>query len=182
MPARWRSARPTKTAPPPGSVATRPTTARLRRARSTYSSNELKRNGRALTWIVRALLCVTLTACGGGQSGSGDGGLPTSAPTPTPTPAPTPTPTPTATPTPTPTPAPTPTSSGCGDGVSTGTGPLISAQQAYVKASNTQALDGFGGALALSGKGNVLVVGARGDWNGGNGFAALTGDPPTSTG
>jgi hypothetical protein len=135
----------------------------------------LKRNGRALTWIVRALLCVTLTACGGGgESGSGAGGSPAPALTPAPTPAPAPTPTPT--------PAPTPTPSGCDDGVPTGSGPLFSAQQAYVKASNAQALDGFGGALALSAKGNVLVVGARGDWNGGNGFAALTGNPPTRSG
>jgi FG-GAP repeat len=70
----------------------------------------------------------------------------------------------------------------CGDGVSTGVGPFISAQQAYVKASNAQALDGFGGAVALSANGNVLVAGARGDWKGDNGFAANTGAAPTSTG
>jgi len=36
------------------------------------------------------------------------------------------------------------------------------AQQAYVKASNTSAFDFFGGAVALSGDGNTLAVGARG--------------------
>lgn len=36
-------------------------------------------------------------------------------------------------------------------------------QQAYVKASNTEALDNFGSALALSENGNTLVVGAPGE-------------------
>ena len=68
----------------------------------------------------------------------------------------------------------------CGDGVPTESGPLISAQQAYVKASNARTLDGLGGALALSANGNVLVVGARGDWNGANGFAAIHGGAPST--
>ena len=37
------------------------------------------------------------------------------------------------------------------------------AQEAYVKASNTGASDGFGGALALSDDGNTLAVGATGE-------------------
>lgn len=36
-------------------------------------------------------------------------------------------------------------------------------QQAYVKASNTQTSDGFGDAVALSGDGNTLAVGATGE-------------------
>jgi FG-GAP repeat len=68
----------------------------------------------------------------------------------------------------------------CGDGAPTESGPLMSAQQAYVKASNARALDGFGGALALSANGNLLVVGARGDWNGANGFAAIHGGAPST--
>lgn len=36
-------------------------------------------------------------------------------------------------------------------------------QQAYVKASNTNALDAFGGAVALSADGNTLAVGATGE-------------------
>src|ERR1700741_830272 len=68
----------------------------------------------------------------------------------------------------------------CGDGAPTESGPLMSAQQAYVKASNTRALDGLGGALALSANGNVLVAGARGDWNGSNGFPAIHGGAPST--
>jgi hypothetical protein len=36
-------------------------------------------------------------------------------------------------------------------------------QQAYVKASNTETLDGFGGSIALSADGNTLAVGALGE-------------------
>jgi hypothetical protein len=61
---------------------------------------------------------------------------------------------------------------GCSDGASTGSGPLFIQQQAYVKASNTQASQGFGGDVALSANGNLLVVGARGDWDGSSGFPA----------
>ena len=61
---------------------------------------------------------------------------------------------------------------GCSDGTSTGSGPLFTQQQAYVKASNTQASQGFGGDVALSANGNLLVVGARGDWDGSSGFPA----------
>ena len=37
------------------------------------------------------------------------------------------------------------------------------AQQAFVKGSNTEAFDEFGGSVALSGDGRMLVVGARGE-------------------
>ena len=37
------------------------------------------------------------------------------------------------------------------------------AQQAFIKGSNTEAFDEFGGAVALSGDGRTLVVGARGE-------------------
>jgi len=114
------------------------------------------RNGKFITWTLRFVLLVALAACGGGGGelpGPLDGGGAAESGV-----------------------------DGCGDGIPIGTGPVFSAQQAYAKASNTRALDGFGGALALSGNGNVLVAGARGDWDGFNGFAALTGDPQTSTG
>jgi hypothetical protein len=120
-------------------------------------SAEMRRNGKFITRALRILLLATVTACGGG--GGGGGGE-----------------------------APAPgggsgiggDTSGCGDGAPTGSGPLLSAQQAYVKGSNAQALDGFGGALALSANGNVLVAGARGDWNGSNGFAAIHGGSPST--
>jgi hypothetical protein len=57
----------------------------------------------------------------------------------------------------------------------------LSAQQAYVKAANAKALEGFGGALALSANGNVLVVGARADWNGSTGFDANLPDDSQSS-
>ena len=37
------------------------------------------------------------------------------------------------------------------------------AQQAYVKGSNTQAFDEFGGSVGLSRDGRTMVVGARGE-------------------
>ncbi|MGI9305003.1 MAG: FG-GAP repeat protein, partial [Gammaproteobacteria bacterium] len=43
-------------------------------------------------------------------------------------------------------------------------------QQAYVKASNTRANDVFGNAVSLSGGGNTLAVGARGEDSGGAGI------------
>lgn len=50
---------------------------------------------------------------------------------------------------------------GCGDGASFPPGPAgVSALRAYIKASNTEAADEFGRALALSGDGNTLAVGA----------------------
>jgi len=39
--------------------------------------------------------------------------------------------------------------------------PFVSQQQAYIKASNTAALDVFGGTVAMSSDGNTLAVGAR---------------------
>src|SRR6202008_2342040 len=63
----------------------------------------------------------------------------------------------------------------CGDGAPTESGPLMSAQQAYVKASKTRAFDGLAGALALRANGSGLVAGARGDWIGSHGFAAIHG-------
>jgi hypothetical protein len=42
-------------------------------------------------------------------------------------------------------------------------GPSGWSQQAYIKASNTEALDQFGGALALSSDGSTLAVGATGE-------------------
>ena len=127
-------------------------------------------NGKLISWTLLVLLLVALAACGGGGGeapGLLDGGD-----------------------------APGGTvgigvgagggggsTDACGDGVPAGTGPLFSEQQAYVKASNAQASEGFGGALALSANGNVLVVGARGDWDGANGFAAIQDDDSqTSTG
>jgi trimeric autotransporter adhesin len=44
------------------------------------------------------------------------------------------------------------------------------AQQAYVKASNTEAADGFGSSVALNGDGNTLVVGAPGEDGAGTGI------------
>jgi len=41
----------------------------------------------------------------------------------------------------------------------------IWSQQAYIKASNTGADDGFGGSLALAANGNTLAVGARGEFS-----------------
>jgi hypothetical protein len=46
------------------------------------------------------------------------------------------------------------------------------AQEAYVKASNTDAWDSFGWSVALSGNGDVLVVGAPGEASAGRGLAA----------
>ncbi len=43
------------------------------------------------------------------------------------------------------------------------------AQQAFVKGSNTEAFDEFGGSVALSGDGRTLVVGARGEDSGAQG-------------
>lgn len=118
------------------------------------------RNGKFITWTLRVVLLVALAACGGGGGeapGPLDGGGAAEGGV--------------------------GSGDGCGDGVSTGTGPFFSEQQAYVKASNAQASEGFGGALALSANGNVLVVGARGDWDGSNGFAAIQDDDSqTSTG
>ena len=53
--------------------------------------------------------------------------------------------------------------SSCGGATGSGTAavPLVSQQQAYIKASNTDALDVFGGAVAMSSDGNTLAVGAR---------------------
>lgn len=50
------------------------------------------------------------------------------------------------------------------------------AQEAYVKASNTDAGDGFGHAIALSGDGNTLVVGAPGEDGGISGIEVGQGD------
>ena len=71
----------------------------------------------------------------------------------------------------------------CGDGLTAPSRSFFSAQQAYVKPASAEARAGFGGALALSAGGNVLVVGARGDWDGSNGFAAnLDDNSQSSTG
>ena len=43
------------------------------------------------------------------------------------------------------------------------------AQQAFVKGSNTEAFDEFGGSVALSGDGRILLVGARGEDSGAQG-------------
>ena len=50
------------------------------------------------------------------------------------------------------------------------------AQQAYVKASNTAGFDSFGQSVALSGDGNVLVVGAEGEDSGATGINANQAD------
>ena len=42
-------------------------------------------------------------------------------------------------------------------------------QQAYIKGSNTQAYDEFGGSVALNRDGRTLVVGARGEDSGATG-------------
>ncbi|MEZ4282115.1 MAG: FG-GAP repeat protein [Myxococcota bacterium] len=51
-------------------------------------------------------------------------------------------------------------------------------QQAYVKAGNTDAGDGFGGSVALSDDGNLLVIGASGEDGAGTGTLA---DPNSDT-
>ena len=50
------------------------------------------------------------------------------------------------------------------------------AQQAYIKASNSEAYDGFGLRLALSGDGQVLVVGATGEDSSATGIGGNQGD------
>ncbi|MFZ5876522.1 MAG: integrin [Nitrospirota bacterium] len=49
-------------------------------------------------------------------------------------------------------------------------------QQAYVKASNTESADGFGGAVAVSGDGDTLVVGATGEDSNATGIDGAQGD------
>jgi hypothetical protein len=49
-------------------------------------------------------------------------------------------------------------------------------QQAYVKASNTRTLTGFGGGLALSGDGNTLAVGSDGESSAATGIGGNQGD------
>jgi hypothetical protein len=49
-------------------------------------------------------------------------------------------------------------------------------QQAYVKASNTELGDGFGGAVALSSNGNTLAVGATGEDSSATGIGGTQGD------
>jgi hypothetical protein len=44
------------------------------------------------------------------------------------------------------------------------------AQQAYVKASNTESADSFGGQVALSADGDTLAVGASGEWSSATGI------------
>jgi hypothetical protein len=46
----------------------------------------------------------------------------------------------------------------------------MGSQQAYIKASNTDANDFFGGALSLSGDGSTLAVGASGESSGATGI------------
>ncbi len=53
-------------------------------------------------------------------------------------------------------------------------------QQAYVKPSNTDALDEFGAALRLSGDGNTLAVGATGESSAATGIDAIQGDNSAS--
>ncbi|HEY6862394.1 MAG TPA: hypothetical protein VI319_00710 [Burkholderiales bacterium] len=50
-----------------------------------------------------------------------------------------------------------------GDGSGGDSGSGISGQQAYVKASNTDSNDEFGFAIALSGDGSTMAVGAYGE-------------------
>jgi hypothetical protein len=53
-------------------------------------------------------------------------------------------------------------------------------QQAYIKASNTQANDAFGGAVALSGDGRTLAVGAVGEDSNAPGVNGVQGDNSAS--
>jgi hypothetical protein len=55
-------------------------------------------------------------------------------------------------------------------------------QQAYVKASNTWANDAFGGALAISGDGSRMIVGAEEEDSGSSGINGDQGDTATSAG
>ena len=108
--------------------------------------------GNLVSQTLRVVLLAALAACGGGGGDGGGGGGAGGG---------------------------TVSGSG-GGGTSTDTacfasspgGSVLGPQQAYVKASSNQALQGFGGAVGLSASGNVLVVGARGDWDGSNGFPA----------
>ena len=54
-------------------------------------------------------------------------------------------------------------------------------QQAYVKASNTEAVDYFGWALAMSGDGNTLAVGAYGEDSSAQGVTPTSSDNSTET-
>jgi hypothetical protein len=56
------------------------------------------------------------------------------------------------------------------------------AQTAYVKASNTGELDDFGYSIALSGDGNTLAVGAKGEDNGATGIITDGSESPTNGG
>ncbi|MFZ5862877.1 MAG: FG-GAP repeat protein, partial [Nitrospirota bacterium] len=49
-------------------------------------------------------------------------------------------------------------------------------QQAYVKAANTEAADGFGGAVAVSGDGDTVVVGATGEDSSATGIDGAAGN------
>jgi len=55
-------------------------------------------------------------------------------------------------------------------------------QQAYVKASNTQALDDFGSSVSLSGDGNTLAVGAPGEDSGSTGVDSTPNESAANAG
>jgi hypothetical protein len=58
----------------------------------------------------------------------------------------------------------------------------IWSQQAYVKASNTQAADAFGSSVALSGDGNTLAVGAINEDSGSTGVGSTPNESSTNAG
>ena len=102
-------------------------------------------------WAVCLTLSLVLTACSGGGGGGGA-------------------------------PAPTGTPSNGGGTPPSGGGappaPVVSAQEAYIKASNTNGGDFFGDAIALSADGNTLAVAAT---NESSGVAGINGDQADNT-
>jgi hypothetical protein len=71
-------------------------------------------------------------------------------------------------------------SAGCTDSVAISPSANLVAAVGYIKASNTDAADGFGGALALSADGNTLVVGADGEDSKAPGIGGDQGDNSAS--